>query len=215
MNILYIACSCSPYHGSEDKIGWNIPLESAKYNKVFVITRESQRKYIEQYTNQHKVENISFYYVGLNPAWEKFLSLFPFTVRLNLWHRKSVLLAEEICRVEHIDVIHQITPIEFRSIGNYGKIPNVKFVCGPLGGGQAIPKCLMGYMKHMAVIEHLRNVANYCSLHILKYTGKIQQCDYLLLVNQETLDFLRPIIGNVPYELCFDNGICRTELEDT
>ena len=42
MNILYIAYSCSPKSGSEEKIGWSIPLESAKSNNVFVITKEEQ-----------------------------------------------------------------------------------------------------------------------------------------------------------------------------
>ena len=49
MNILYIAYSCSPYHGSEDKIGWNVPVECAKTNNVFVITKEEQREYTENY----------------------------------------------------------------------------------------------------------------------------------------------------------------------
>ena len=35
-NILYIAFSCQPNKGSEEKIGWNIPLESSKINNVFV-----------------------------------------------------------------------------------------------------------------------------------------------------------------------------------
>ena len=34
MNILYIAYSCNPFAGSEDKIGWCVPYESSKTNKV-------------------------------------------------------------------------------------------------------------------------------------------------------------------------------------
>ena len=112
MNILYIACSCLPYHGSEDKIGWNIPLEAAKNNRVFVITRGSQRKYIQQYTQQNVLENLSFQYVSLNPALERVLRILPFSVRLNLWNQKAIKLAKEICRTENIAVVHQITPIE-------------------------------------------------------------------------------------------------------
>ena len=43
MNILYIAYSCNPFAGSEDKIGWCVPFESSKTNKVYVITKEEQR----------------------------------------------------------------------------------------------------------------------------------------------------------------------------
>ena len=42
MNILYIAYSCNPFAGSEDKIGWCVPYESSKTNKVYVITKEEQ-----------------------------------------------------------------------------------------------------------------------------------------------------------------------------
>ena len=44
MNILYIAYSCNPFAGSEDKIGWCVPFESSKTNKVYVITKEEQRE---------------------------------------------------------------------------------------------------------------------------------------------------------------------------
>ena len=40
MNILYIAYSCSPYGGSEEAIGFNIPIEMSKNNNVYVITKE-------------------------------------------------------------------------------------------------------------------------------------------------------------------------------
>ena len=71
MNVLYIAYSCSPYHGSEDKIGWNVPAESAKYNNVFVITKEEQRCYVEKYLRDNPIPNIKFYYVD-NGEYNKF-----------------------------------------------------------------------------------------------------------------------------------------------
>ena len=138
MNILYIAYSCAPDHGSEDKIGWNIPLESAKINTVFVITKEEQREYIEKYLGEHTVENIKFYYVDIPVVYKKVFRGFLYSARCNIWHRGAYQLAMEICQKEKIDLIHQITPVEFRSIGNYGKIPEAKFVCGPIGGAERI-----------------------------------------------------------------------------
>ena len=195
MNILYIACSCSPYHGSEDKIGWNIPLESAKQNRVFVITRDSQRKYVEKFTNHNAVENLSFYYVSLNPAWERVLCLFPYSVRLNLWNRKALKLAQALCRTENISVIHQITPVEFRSIGNYGKIQNVKFVCGPVAGGQSVPKALEHYMGSCSWVEHIRGCINWICRCAYRLSGKLRQCDVLLFANNETRAYLS---GEIP-----------------
>ena len=213
MNILYIAYSCSPFCGSEDKIGWNISVESAKMNNVFVITKEEHRESIEQYLQENPMENIRFYYVDIPDFFKRIFRGSFYSGRLNIWHRNALKLARKICEQEKIQIIHQVTPIEFRSIGDYGKIPNTRYVCGPLGAGQAIPGCLMKYMGPKVLVEYIRLLANYCSLCILKLSGKIQRCDYLLFVNQETVDFLRPIIDGIPYELCFDNGIQECELE--
>ena len=71
MNILYIAYSCNPKKGSEDKIGWCVPFESAKTNKVYVITKEEQREPIEEYLRHHSVKNIKFYYVDIPAIYKK------------------------------------------------------------------------------------------------------------------------------------------------
>lgn len=70
-------------------------------------------------------------------------------------------------------MIHQITPVEFRSLGNYGKIPNIRFVCGPLGGGEFLPDGLLEYVKGHKLIEYIRTVANkWCRLK-LKLLGNL------------------------------------------
>ena len=42
MTIIYIAYSCDPYNGTEDKLGWYIPYYASKDNDVIVITKEEQ-----------------------------------------------------------------------------------------------------------------------------------------------------------------------------
>ena len=189
MNILYIAFSCSPYHGSEDKIGWNVPLESAKINNVFVITREDQRQYVERYLREHPEVKIRFYYVDIRQKFRKLLAKAPYTPKLNLLHRTAYRVAKQICQEEKIDLIHQITPVEFRSIGNYSKIPNVKFVCGPLGGGEYIPKGLRSYGVKKLHLEAARFFLNwyYKMKHTLSRT--LRNC-VALYANYETSDFL-------------------------
>ena len=49
MNILYIAYSCSPNSGSENSIGWNIPIEMAKRHNVYVLTKQEHREHINDY----------------------------------------------------------------------------------------------------------------------------------------------------------------------
>lgn len=196
MNILYIAVSCSPYHGSEDKIGWNIPFESARRNRVYVLTREDQRQFIENYTKQNRLHNITFYYVDIPQAMKWLYVRGVYSIGLNIWHRKALLAAEEICKREGIEVIHQITPVEFRSIGNYGSIPGVRFVCGPIAGGQSIPSKLTDYLSGKQVgREYLRSLVNKYSRIRLKHSAKLRECDFVLFANRETEDYLSDCVS--------------------
>ena len=194
MNILYIAYSCNPFAGSEDKIGWCVPFESSKTNKVYVITKE-------------------FYYVDIPAFYKKIFKGFMYSGRLNVWNRRVLPLAKKICADQKIDIIHQITPIEFRAIGDYGKIANIKFVCGPLGGGESLPNGLKNYAKGHEIIEVVRSGINRWYRFKLRITGKLNRCDYIMFANKETQKFL---VGgrelSCPYELVFDNGLRPDEL---
>ena len=106
------------------------------------------------------------------------------------------------------------TPIEFRAIGDYGKIANIKFVCGPLGGGESLPNGLKDYAKGHEIIEVVRSGINRWYRFKLRITGKLNRCDYIMFANKETQEFL---VGggrelNCPYELVFDNGLRPDEL---
>lgn len=213
MNILYIAYSCMPNKGSEEKIGWNIPLESAKYNDVHVLTKMEHKKAIESYLQEHPTENLHFHYVDIPGIYKKLFKGVAYSIRLNIWHRRAFPVAQKICREAGIDLIHQITPIEFRSIGNYGKIPNTRFVCGPLGGGEFLPKGLRSYAGKNMLVEHLRSGLNSWYRLCYRLTGKLKNCDYLLFANRETQAYLSNLANGIPQELYFDNGISQSEFD--
>lgn len=212
MRILYVAYSCLPNKGSEEKIGWNIPLESAKTNQVIVVTKEEHRAVIERYVTEHRIENPKFYYVDLPKFHKKIWKGVAYSIRLNIWHRKAFNIVRQICEDEEVDVIHQITPIEFRSIGKYYKIPNTRFVCGPLGGGEYIPSGLRRYAVSNFHVECIRRILNsFCKV---KYSmnKQLSKCDYFLFANNETQKYMQNLIGNVGNELFFDNGISESEI---
>lgn len=212
MNILYIAYSCMPNKGSEEKIGWNIPLEASKHHNVFVVTKEEHRKTIEQYQKDNGHENIKFFYVDINDVYKKFFKGVMYSVRLNIWHRKAYPIVKSICKNENIDIIHQITPIEFRSIGKYADIENTKFVCGPLGGGEFLPKSLKAYAKGNMFVERARAVLNSWYKFIYKVNGKLKKCDYIMFANRETEEYLAHVCGNVPKTVHSDVGIDENDI---
>lgn len=212
MNILYIAYSCNPYNGSEDKIGWSVPFESAKSNKVFVITKSEQREFINKYLMENKLKNIEFCFVDIPAIYKRVFNGFMYSGRLNIWNRRAFYVAKKICKDENIEIVHQITPIEFRAIGNYGKISNIKFVCGPLGGGEKLPNELQFYVKGHRLIEWTRTVINYWYRLFFSINKKLKNCDYIMFANEETQKFLRMDKNNV--KLFFDNGLKSEELLD-
>lgn len=215
MNILYIAYSCDPYKGSEDKIGWNVPVASAKDgNNVFVITKEEQRNSVERWLSEHKIDGITFFFIDIPSVYKRIFKGFLYSGRLNIWNRKAYPLAKKICYNNKIDIIHQITPIEFRAIGNYGRIPNSKFVCGPLGGGEQLPFQLRDYAKAHRVIEFIRNIVNKWYRHRLFVSHKLESCDYLMFANKETKDFICGNELSVPNEVFFDNGLSNSEIKE-
>ena len=215
MHILYIAYSCSPYHGSEDKIGWKVPVEAAKHNQVTVITKEEQRPYIEEFLQEQPLKNIHFVYVDIPAVFKKIFRNGFYSGRLGVWNRRAFLVAKQICSKETVDVIHQIAPVEFRNIGNFGKIPGVKFVCGPIAGGQRTPAALRSYTCRHRIAETVREAVNVCSVLAYRLGRKLQRCDYLLLANQETWDYLDvEKVSSCPKKILTDVSIDRDDLAE-
>lgn len=210
MNILYISQSCDPYNGSEDQIGWGIPWEAAKHHRVSVITRTDLRDSIESYLNNNEKRSIKVYYVDIPEIYKTVFKGFFYSGRLLKWNRNVVSLVERLCKEEHFDIIHQLTPIEFRSIGDYGCIPGIKYVCGPLGAGQNIDKPMMQYVHGKnRFIEYSRTWINHFYRLKIKLDGRLNRCDYLLFTNKETYEYLGGDKLGKRAELYYDNGIDR------
>lgn len=117
MKILYVALSCGPNLGSEDAIGWNLPLEVSRIgHDVTVLTREDKRTEIEEYISKHPEDRYPTYkYVPLSKTAA--LCKGPlYSLRALIWCRSASKFVKHIASLEHFDVIHQITPVEFRAI---------------------------------------------------------------------------------------------------
>lgn len=214
MNILYIAYSCCPNSGSENKIGWNVPIEACKKedNNVFVITKEEHREEIDRYLNNSSL-NIHFYFADIPKIYKKIFNGVFYSGRLNIWHKRAEKIAKKICEENFIQIIHQITPIEFRAIGNYGDIPNVKFICGPLGGGESMPRAFNSYLGGKEKLaEIVRMMVNSLCRMRLKHSKKLSKCSYVMCANKETFEYLKSAGGGYNLEIFFDNGLDEKEI---
>lgn len=188
MNIIYIAYSCAPNNGTEDKLGWYIPYEVSKRNNVWVITKPQGKKAIENFQKENN-SNIHVVYCDISDILKKIYRGAFYSGRMNFWNRKAEDECRRICSENSIDIIHQINPVEFRSIGNYGQL-GVPFVCGPVGGGEYLPREVVKYVGCGLDKEIIRAIAN--SFYKLKYhlQGRIEGIDKLIFANEETKRYL-------------------------
>lgn len=138
LNILINAYAVAPNWGSEQGVGWNWIINIARYCKCHVITEGEWRMEIEAALEKLPQKyNIIFYY---NPVSDEVRRMcwnqgdYRFYYHYEQWQKKTLKIAEQICREHKIDVIHQLNMVGFREPGFLWKIKDVPYVWGPLSG---------------------------------------------------------------------------------
>ncbi len=142
--ILVSAYACEPGKGSEQGVGWNWVLQLARCGDVTVITRANNREVIESALAAMPDTALRFVYYDL-PAWarrfkrgERGLYLYYL-----LWQVGAYIMARRLLRDVRFDHVVALT---FGSIWmpTFMQFLGVPFIWGPIGGGEAVPKNLLG-----------------------------------------------------------------------
>lgn len=156
-SLLISAYACEPFKGSEQSVGWNIVLQLAKNNKVYVITRSNNKEVIEPNIPVSVRENIKFYYYD---APKLFLKLkhkergvyFYYII----WQIFLIPLLRKLTKEYKFDYSLHIT---FGSVWLPTFLPFFKprFIWGPLGGGEAIPDSFISTLSFRGqFLQYLR-----------------------------------------------------------
>lgn len=146
MKILINAYACSPGMGSEPGMAWNWVSNLAKFCELYIITEGEFRDKIEEVVpTLEQGKNMHFYY---NPVSEEIRKMcwnqgdWRFYKYYKEWQWKTYLLAKDICKVEKMDVLHQLNMIGFREPGYLWKLSQengVPFVWGPVDAKDKFP----------------------------------------------------------------------------
>lgn len=143
LSILINAYACSPNMGSEPGMAWNWCVNLAKYCELHIITEGEFRNKIEAaLPTLPQGENMHFYY---NPVSEEIRKMcwnqgdWRFYKYYKEWQWKTFLIAKDICKENHIDILHQLNMIGFREPGYLWKIPDIPFVWGPVDAKESFP----------------------------------------------------------------------------
>lgn len=165
LKILINAYACSPNWGSEPGMAWNWCSNLAKYCELYIITEGEWRDEIEEALKTHpNGKNMHFYY---NPVPEKVRKMcwdqgdWRFYYYYRKWQKKTLKIAQQICKEHKIDVIHQLNMIGFREPGLLWKIENIPFVWGPVGGMELMSTgFLNGEPFKLKFTLYLKNLIN-------------------------------------------------------
>ena len=165
--ILLSAYSCEPNSGSESEVGWSwIKYLSKTKNKIYVITRKSNKKKIEKF----KFNNIKFLYYDLPDFFlylikggkgksESYLYFY-------IWQIAIFLRFYTFIKLEKFNFIHHVTLVSFR-IPSFLCLFNSKFIYGPLAGGETVPKVFINnFSKSSKLKEIIRSFSNF----LIKYS---------------------------------------------
>ena len=191
MNIVFVAFSCNPFNGSEDQVGWSIPLSVYSLdprNTIIVITKDLGRQDIKKWLSDHPECKIDFRYIDFKPTIFTRHGLWDFAE--NAFHKRAISLIRELQKEMRIDVIHQVTPVNYRAIGKYWRVckgNDTKFVCGPIGAVGMVPRPFWKYcgLKHL-LIEMLMQLQFVIKTFLYK-AFVIRKIDAPIFVNYESV----------------------------
>jgi glycosyltransferase involved in cell wall biosynthesis len=141
MKVLLSAYSCEPGKGSERGVGWNVAIEAAKNNEVWVLTRPDESKEaIEAEIKRNPNPNLHFIYFTL-PFWKDSLrwgQSGAMQLHYYLWQIQAYFVAKKLHQEIGFDVAHHVTFVRYSSPSFLFLLP-IPLVWGPVGGGESAP----------------------------------------------------------------------------
>ena len=139
LKVLISAYACRPGEGSEPGVGWQVARELVKHHKIWVITRENNRPYIEFELNKNPIAGLNFIYCD-TPKWLVKLNLNQRLVHLHyyFWQIQAYFTVFQLHQEIGFDLVHHVTYVRYSSPSFLSLLP-ISFVWGPVGGGELAP----------------------------------------------------------------------------
>jgi glycosyltransferase involved in cell wall biosynthesis len=148
------AYACEPDLGSEMGVGWNWSMQLSAHFKLWVLTRESNRRNIEQWYALHpEAPEIRFVYYDL-PVWARRWKRGLRGVHLYylLWQWGANRKVKQVMIENQITLFHHLTyGNALWSVSQWGR--KQTFIWGPIGGLETIPA---DFTKKYGLKERIR-----------------------------------------------------------
>ncbi|RCJ25514.1 glycosyl transferase family 1 [Nostoc minutum NIES-26] len=210
-NILVSAYACRPNMGSEPGVGWNTVRQLGKYHKVWVLTREDNRSFIEAELTNSQIPGLEFVYVDLpgSQLWKNGLG----GVHLHyyLWQIKAYLVARKLHSEIGFDVAHHVTYVRYSSATFLPLLP-IPFIWGPVGGGESAPKAFWkDFSFRGKVYEIVRSVAHRIGERDPFVNLTIKNSTLIRATTEDTAQRLRQM-GAINVQVFSESGLSEAEI---
>lgn len=160
LKIFVSSYACEPNLGSEIGVGWHWVLEMSKYFELWVLTRQSNKKHIEDWLRENPQEHEIHWLYYDTPYWMRWWKKGLRGVRTYyvLWQKLTNSIVKRSMEENNIDIFHLLTyGNALWPISSYGQ--KKFFIWGPTGGVDNIP---WNYAKHYdikwKIIETVRRL---------------------------------------------------------
>lgn len=143
-------------------MGWNLALHLAEHHDVWVLTRNNNRKFIEDELKQNPTPGLHFIYHDL-PGGIRFCKP-ERKVGLHLYYYLWQLTAIPVVRKLHcemtFDLVQHMTYVKYWTPSALAFLEGVPFIWGPVGGGESAPvKFWLSFGLRGIIYEALRSLA--------------------------------------------------------
>lgn len=200
MRILLLTYSCSPNNGGEEKVGWQWALQLAQQvHEVVVITKyePGKKETIDTYLRENKITNLYVEYINMSE--NIFFSLInekigTMTFRIFIYQFFLYNRVKEIVEKYSFDIIHQVTPVNFRVPFLSSKINSIPTVLGPLGGGQVLKKWMYKYVGEDPKQKY-RKLINQMTIKMPIINKRLQTTSQIFAGNESTKRIIEDTLG--------------------
>jgi glycosyltransferase involved in cell wall biosynthesis len=213
VNTLVSAFACDPTMGSEPYVGWNWAKLWAKCGgKVLILTRVQHRATLKKALEQHGLANVDIL------AFD-----FPFAAQLDHRSRfmKAYYIAWQFAALPlvlwkrfggtQVDVIHHCTYNVVDFPGLLWMVPRVRFIWGPVGGGQSPPKWAKKIYGRRWFAQRFRRVLKACVRINPFVIGAALRAQTILVANDETMAVL-PNLARRKSKMVLETAFEETEI---
>lgn len=188
LKIFVSAYACEPGLGSEIGVGWHWVLEMSKYFDLWVLTRESNRRTIEPWIEEHPAyKHIRFLYYDW-PQWARFWKKGLRGVRTyyNLWQMSTDSIVKRTMQENNIKIFHHLTYGNVLwKVSSYGQ--KQFFVWGPVGGLESIPaEYSQHYDRKLRIVEKVRRIVTSFAVWNRGFRKRCKHADLILCKTEIT-----------------------------